>query len=384
MELELLMDYLSKVLSYPVREYDTSLKLKRVFGEFNAYPDSLIYDLQTIAGFYEKREQLDYPLYLYSHNDQTILLIENNAKNRIYLLGTVQADPDQKQRKDYIETDWSLLLDSGLLVYTVLTGVKLTKHDFLMSMKTDSQFLSRQGKKVIDTHFRYNEEQTLHNPYTQELREQGSIREGNVDRLMMSFKENYAGKLARLSKNKLRSLKNLGIVVLAISTRSAIEGGLHPEKAFLLSDSYILSIDEATTENEIYSTVRNAEIHFTELVAENKQNKSENPLVLRAKNSIFKRMHEKVTLGSIARELNTTASYLSTVFKKETGITVQQFIVKEKLLVAANLLCYSQYEIHEIANYLSFSSQSHFGHLFKLHFQMTPNQYRLKYGAQEG
>lgn len=52
MELELLMDYLSKVLSYPVREYDTSLKLKRVFGEFNAYPDSLIYDLQTIAGFY--------------------------------------------------------------------------------------------------------------------------------------------------------------------------------------------------------------------------------------------------------------------------------------------------------------------------------------------
>jgi AraC-like DNA-binding protein len=176
----------------------------------------------------------------------------------------------------------------------------------------------------------------------------------------------------------------LGIVVLAISTRSAIEGGLHPEKAFLLSDSYILSIDEATTENEIYSTVRNAEIHFTELVAENKQNKSENPLVLRAKNSIFKRMHEKVTLGSIARELNTTASYLSTVFKKETGITVHQFIVKEKLLVAANLLCYSQYEIHEIANYLSFSSQSHFGHLFKLHFQMTPNQYRLKYGAQEG
>lgn len=46
-----------------------------------------------------------------------------------------------------------------------------------------------------------------------------------MDALERSFEEDYAGTLGTLSKNKLRQYKNLGIVVITLTSRSAIRGG---------------------------------------------------------------------------------------------------------------------------------------------------------------
>lgn len=44
------------------------------------------------------------------------------------------------------------------------------------------------------------------------------------------------------------------------------------------------------------------------------------------------------------------------------------------------MLRYSDYEVKEIANYLSFCSQSYFGNIFRKQTGMTPARYRKKYG----
>jgi AraC-like DNA-binding protein len=46
--------------------------------------------------------------------------------------------------------------------------------------------------------------------------------------------------------------------------------------------------------------------------------------------------------------------------------------------LAKNLLIYSDYTIEKIALYLGFSSQSHFGKVFKKYTEMTPNAYRKR------
>lgn len=78
------------------------------------------------------------------------------------------------------------------------------------------------------------------------------------------------------------------------------------------------------------------------------------------------------------KKVNT--SYLSDLFHKIEGITIQQYIRKEKIRLAENMLRYSDYEVKEIANYLSFCSQSYFGNIFRQQTGMTPARYRKKYG----
>lgn len=383
MDIQTLGEYLAKILIFPIREYGQDKALKRIFGEFNAFSESFKEDTQAIT-YYQQKNGETQGICLYSEDETTILVIKENQSKNFFLLGTLTSTTFSGEKKVGTALDLEVLLESGLLLFAFLTGEKRTAHELLMSCNEQNFKIESQGKIIADTRFQYQEYNLLHNPYSQELREQGSIREGNLEKLIKSFDESYSGKLATLSKDKLRSVKNLGIVVLAISTRAAIEGGLHPEQAFLLSDSYILSVDEALSEADIYRIVRGAEINFTKLVAKNKNQKELSPTVARATNMIFQRMHEKISLAELAAELKTTSSYLSTVFKKETGITVHQFIIQEKLKIAENLLCYSHYKIEEIANYLAFSSQSHFGHLFKKQYGLTPNRYRIKYGIEEG
>ena len=74
-----------------------------------------------------------------------------------------------------------------------------------------------------------------------------------------------------------------------------------------------------------------------------------------------------------------SASYLSRLFKKELGISISDYILEKKIEKSENLLKYSDYSLVDIANYLAFSSQSHFIQTFKKAVGITPNKYRNQY-----
>ncbi|MCC8066683.1 MAG: helix-turn-helix transcriptional regulator, partial [Clostridiales bacterium] len=74
---------------------------------------------------------------------------------------------------------------------------------------------------------------------------------------------------------------------------------------------------------------------------------------------------------------------LSRLFKKETGVSIQDFINNVRVEKAANLLRYSEESLSEIAEYVNFPSQSYFGKIFRQKKQMTPKQYRELYKPTE-
>jgi len=55
---------------------------------------------------------------------------------------------------------------------------------------------------------------------------------------------------------------------------------------------------------------------------------------------------------------------------------VSEYIRDQKMEIAKNLLQFSNYSMIEIANRLSFSSQSHFIQLFREKVGVTPKKYR--------
>ena len=81
----------------------------------------------------------------------------------------------------------------------------------------------------------------------------------------------------------------------------------------------------------------------------------------------------------LAEYTGLSESYLSRVFKQNLGISISDYIREKKIEKATHLLRYSDKSIIDIANYLSFSSQSHFIQTFENFTGMTPKKYRNKY-----
>ena len=94
---------------------------------------------------------------------------------------------------------------------------------------------------------------------------------------------------------------------------------------------------------------------------------------------IYNNINQRITVSDLADYTGLSPSYLSRLFKKELGISISDYICEKKIEKAENLLKYSDFSFVEIANYLAFSSQSHFIQSFKKSVGLTPKKYRDKY-----
>jgi AraC family transcriptional regulator of arabinose operon len=77
----------------------------------------------------------------------------------------------------------------------------------------------------------------------------------------------------------------------------------------------------------------------------------------------------------MARSLKTSPQYLSRMFKKNTGMTLKQFIARTKMERAKELLIESGMTISDVAHYMQFSDVFAFSKSFKVVFGVSPSQF---------
>ena len=216
----------------------------------------------------------------------------------------------------------------------------------------------------------------LHNPYQHEQKKLGSIRAGNLKLLEECQNEVWPGEIGQLADNPLRQEKNLSIVVISIACRAAIDGGVAPQKAFSMSDVFISNIERMTQVLPIQAAVVEYEREFARAVEQVKHDSEHNRYVERAKEYVAEHIDESIRVVQIGEALGINENYLTGLFHKYEGITLQHYIRKEKVRQAKELLLYSSYSCSEIAALLCFSTQSHFSSAFKHEVGMTPAKYR--------
>lgn len=216
----------------------------------------------------------------------------------------------------------------------------------------------------------------LHNPYKHEQKKLGSIRVGNLKLLEECQNEVWPGEIGQLADNPLRQEKNLSIVVISIACRAAIDGGVAPQKAFSMSDVFISNIERMTQVLPIQAAVVEYEREFARAVEQVKHDSEHNRYVERAKEYVAEHIDESIRVVQIGEALGINENYLTGLFHKYEGITLQHYIRKEKVRQAKELLLYSSYSCSEIAAILCFSTQSHFSSIFKREVGMTPAKYR--------
>ena len=267
------------------------------------------------------------------------------------------------------------------MLYHHLTGIYLSWTEIMTQGTEQNALQGSVREKLDDVYFSYNEQGKVHNPYSQEEREQDSIRRGDLDALHESFRETYIGEVGTLARNPLRHSKNIAITLIALSSRSAIAGGIPSEIAYSLSDAYVLQIEDLLHVDEVITLARQAEVHYATLVRDHIQGVQKNPLVTRCKEEVAKRPHQKISVAQLAEELGVTRNYLSQLFIKEEGISLLDYITQEKIYSSLPVLRYTKETFGEIAYQLGFSSQSHFGQAFKKVMGITPKQYRDRYAS---
>lgn len=81
----------------------------------------------------------------------------------------------------------------------------------------------------------------------------------------------------------------------------------------------------------------------------------------------------------IAQALSYSEYYLSHIFREKMDITIKDYLVKKKIMTAAELLKVSNMSIGEIAEHLHFSSLHSFGVAFKRYMNMSASQFRTLY-----
>ena len=345
----------------------------------------------------EKEDMENYPYLVNLCPGVTTAVVEDSEKE-LYLIGPVSFEEyKQVDLRKFImrecggQEDTSVIPKISycsrdrfgttvLLVHHMLTGAELSLEDLWRQNGEKVNKNHIHERKVGSVLFERMEFENPHNPYDQEVRELNSIRNGDLESFQKSIRETYSGSEGRLSENQIRQEKNIAICVITLASRAAIEGGVLPEMAFSMVDAYIMQVEKMSDIVEIRSFMRKAEQTFLERVQENKKPKVKNMLVEDTKKYIFQHLHSRIEIGNIGNEIGANTTYLSELFHKTEGITIQKYIQREKIKLAKNMLQYSEYKTEDIANYLGFCSQSYFGKVFREYENLTPNQFRQKYG----
>ncbi len=266
----------------------------------------------------------------------------------------------------------------------VLNGEKLSLAD--ITIYDEEQFRLSEEITAAETEKSYNETEfsqpnitAVHNTLALEQTIMNFVRHGDTAALKEWLKNAPAVRPGMLSSDTLRQLKNTFIVTATLVSRAAIRGGMDVNDALSLSDAYI-------QKNELLSSVESIEnlqyhmvFDYTERVEKLRLGKTPTKLLTDIANYVQKHLSEPVDIDALSKAMFISRTHLAVKFKKETGMTLTEFVLKEKVDEGKRLLRYTDKPISAIAAYLGFSSQGHFANVFRKYVNSSPNEYRLKH-----
>ena len=102
-----------------------------------------------------------------------------------------------------------------------------------------------------------------------------------------------------------------------------------------------------------------------------------------AQEYIQQNLDKELMIADISAQININPSYLETLFKKQTGLTIVEYINKQRVLKALTYLNSTDQSIIDIGYLIGYNSRQHFTRVFKKIMGISPGQYRKSLQAVE-
>ena len=260
-----------------------------------------------------------------------------------------------------------------LLTQTIAQAA-VTEDDILFS--DSASRIPYSAEKLSDARFHQRETSEEHTKFEFEDGFCQAVTLGRSDLLLRALSSSPGGNIGMMSPDTLRQRRYSFISFATLITRAAIRGGLAEETAFLLSDLYCQRMDSLTSTAAMDQLTMGMAMDFCEKVAKSRLPQQVSPVVQKALSYITVHLHEPFGMEELSQYCNLCRRSLTIRFQKEVGMTVGEYVQREKMEEARFLPRHTKIGLLEIAAYLNYSSQSYFTQVFKKHIGKTPQAYR--------
>lgn len=201
------------------------------------------------------------------------------------------------------------------------------------------------------------------------------IRQGKYKEIHLQPFSKISNNLGFMANNPITLYTYLVVGSIACWSRVAIEGGALPDNIFDLSDALLYILSCCRTTDEIHEIYQLAATMLAKQVYMQKQKKPSYQ-VIRVQNYIARNIFKKISLDEIAEYIDLSSNYLCNLFSKEMGMSLHNYIQREKVSTSCNLLMHTQRSISDIATYMGYQTQSNFTTVFRKWKGMTPTEFR--------
>lgn len=181
--------------------------------------------------------------------------------------------------------------------------------------------------------------------------------------------------LEQRTADPLRNAKNYGVVCNTLMRKAVEAGGVHPLHIDKLSDTLARQLEKLHTVDEVLG-MYNKMVHKYCLLVKNHSMQGYSQLVQRVILRVETDLTADLSLAAHAAHLNVNPSYLSTLFKKEMGVTLTEYVNRQRVEHGIFLLNATDLLIQTIAQYCGMPDVNYFTKTFKKVTGKTPSEYR--------
>ncbi len=201
------------------------------------------------------------------------------------------------------------------------------------------------------------------------------IQQGNENKALEEGKFFLDSKMENRLENRFYSMRTLLYSVNTLFCRAAHEINVHPLFCDEISTNFAKKLESSISISQLSELYKEMIHEYCELC--------KNQSALGISSNVRKVMHyvqmninQCLTPNSIAKNVGFSSAYLSRLFKEELGITLNQYINNQRMIVAKRLLRFTSMPIKEVAEHCGISDWNYFTKIFKDEVGVTPSLYR--------
>jgi len=234
------------------------------------------------------------------------------------------------------------------------------------------------GKSMLDFYLGAYDQQALRQieeRYETEERLMNEIAHGHVaqaSEILSAFNNDI---VEQRTEVPLRNFKNYLIILNTLARKAVQQGGVHPLYIDRLSSTFARKIEAVGSFEEGQKLVAEITRKYC-LLVRNHAMKGYSQLVRKVILAIDSDLTADLSLSAHAEALGVNASYLSALFRRETGQTLSDYVAHARMEQAVFLLNTTRMQVQTIAQHCGIQDVNYFTRLFKRVMGKTPTAYR--------
>lgn len=360
------------------------------------YINKLVKENEDIPTYrFENRERLSFLALNFPQSTETIVFgpFFLNQKNPDFLISSCEHNIKSKlseQSKtrilESIPTKTDLFLSSWTTIVSQLSGLLFTEVPAFR--EPEGETVNENSLSIVQLEENRVIEHKISSGYEFQALIQKALLKGDKESLnelllpkdrksLENIQETYAYNIKDRGKsNRLKYGKSMMSILNTIFRLTAENAGLPPIYLHSISNNIARAIESSTQIEDIRLIKQMINAYCDAINSLNIKNNSFR--IIRVKKYIITNLTKDFSLEDLATVANISPQHLSRLFRKECGITLTDYIRKQRIREAKLMIQSTDMPIFHIAESLGFSSQNYFCKVFQKETGMTPTKYKAE------